>query len=126
MKAVYRVSVVLALAFLLVAGLTWASESLHVLEVWRSQAAAREAAARAQEYEEHARLVVAEGEAQILQEAARAVASDRRLVTLYALSGNVLVLGGVLLGGLVAGVLVARGRRAPDREREGVSYDGLL
>jgi len=60
-----------------------------------------------------AALLLAEGDAAILQEAARAVASDRQLVTIYALSGNAVVLGGVLLGGVLLGALVGRrGRRS--------------
>lgn len=53
-----------------------------------------------------AALLLAEGDAAILREAAAAVASDRQLVTMYALSGNAVVLGGVLLGGVVLGGMV--------------------
>ena len=65
--------------------------------------------ARAAAMQAESSLVVARGEGAILAEAARAVASDRRLVTFYALSGNAAVLLGVFLGGIVAGGIVAGG-----------------
>jgi len=59
-----------------------------------------------------AALLLAEGDAAILKEAAAAVASDRQLVTIYALSGNAVVLAGIAGAGVAAGVMLGRrGRR---------------
>lgn len=87
-------------------------EASGLLDVWKAEVEARRAAAHAQEYDARAGLVVAEGNAAILREAARAVANDRRLVTMYALSGNVAFLGCVFGIGAVIGALAIRyGRR---------------
>lgn len=60
----------------------------------------------------HAALLLAEGDAAILKEAAAAVASDRQLVTIYALSGNAVMLVGIAGVGVAAGVMLGRrGRR---------------
>jgi hypothetical protein len=82
-----------------------------VIDVWRAQAEAREAEAHALEYDARARLVVAEGDAAILQEAARAVASDRQLATFYALSLGIFFLVSVLSVGVMIGVFIARSNR---------------
>jgi LPXTG-motif cell wall-anchored protein len=81
--------------------------------VWSAYVAnleTKRALAQAQAYDAKAVMVVAEGDAAILKQAALSVAADRHLVTLYAMSSNVAVLAGVLLAGGVAGFLAGKRR----------------
>jgi len=110
----------LVVAVLLVVGL--ACKGLGVwqafltdLDTGRMEAQADMYAQAAIQTQAQAELVRAEGEKAILQQAALAVAADRRLVTFYALSSNVIVIGVlviVALGvGLIVGLFVGKGGR---------------
>lgn len=85
------------------------------LDTGRMEAQADMYAQAAIQTQAKAELVRAEGEKAILDQAALAVAADRRLVTLYALSSNLIVVGIVVivaLGvGLFVGLFVGKGGR---------------
>ncbi len=110
----------LVVALLVVVGLTckglgvWQA-FLTDLDTGRMEAQADMYAQAAIQTQAQAELVRAEGEKAILEQAALAVAADRRLVTLYALSSNVIVVGIVVivaLGvGLIVGLFVGKGVR---------------
>lgn len=55
--------------------------------------------------------VVAQGQAEILEQAARSVAADRNLVTLYAVSSNGAILAGVAASGVIVGFLAGKRRK---------------
>jgi len=80
------------------------------LETDRLLAQAKADEAAAAEADAEAALAVARGEQAILKQAALSIAADRNLVTLYAVSGNVSILAGVLLAGLVIGFWTGKRR----------------
>lgn len=100
----------------IVGGASLLSDATGALDLWRAQIAARQAEAEAAKLQAELELTRAQsdvtraqGEAAVLEAAARAVDSDRRLVTWYTLRGELrglLALVGGLGLAICGGVLV--------------------
>jgi len=100
----------------IVGGASLLSDATGALDLWRAQIAARQAEAEATKLQAELELTRAQsdvtraqGEAAVLEAAARAVDSDRRLVTWYTLRGDLrglLALAGGLGLAICGGILV--------------------
>ncbi len=106
------VIVFLAVVALLATGMVSALSDRLAIE--RAKVEAQASVAAAERAEAEAALTVAQAQARILNEAARSVAADRRLVTLYAVSGNAAVIIAVAFVGVGVGFIAGRRTRHDD------------